>query len=355
MVMTRLLLVCVLVGWGTASVAQVDPWAAVLRTSSPDDTELAGRLQGQLSDLPVLLRVSAGPPPGEEAGEQWRAAVEWAEQGAARVVIWFRHEPEAIVVHVAEPATRRLLVRRVQAEARRGRTGRSAAAEAAALIVRSALKALVAGSPVGEVVDVPPELPVPISTVEPPPAPPASSARPPVPGGWSVSVGWQSTLVGTGPPGQHGPLLGVGWEEARLRARVLLLASLPTRLSDEYTRVDLSRYALGGGVDVSVVSTEHFRLGAGLEAGLVGFLRGTVALSPGVQAAPPRLIPSLYGAPTLAARLRGGPVALEASLALDVLTAVPTLGYQQQGTFVVRNSLWRMQPRFALTMLLGAR
>ncbi|WNG24816.1 hypothetical protein F0U62_12965 [Cystobacter fuscus] len=349
--MTRLLVVCVLVGWGTVSDAQEEPWAAVLRASSAEDTELAERLQGQLSDLPVVLRVNPGPAPSTEATEQWRTAVSLAEQGPFRVVIWFHHEPEAIVVHVAEPATRRLLVRRVQVETHR-RKGRSAAAEAAALIVRSALKALVAGSPVGDVVEEVPDPPA----LEPPPPPPAPapvSSTAPAREGWGVSVGWQGTLVGAGPLGQHGAQLGVGWEGARLRARVLLLASLPTPLSDEYTRVSLSRHALGAGVDATVVSTEHFRLGAGLEVGFAGHLRDTVALAPGVQASPLRLTPSLYGAPTLAARWRGGPVALEASLALDVLTTVPTLGYLQQGTFILRNSLWRAQPRFGLAILLG--
>ncbi|OJH33874.1 hypothetical protein [Cystobacter ferrugineus] len=348
--MTRLLVVCVLVGWGTDSAAQEEPWAAMLRASSPEDTELAERLQGQLSDLPVVLRVSPGPAPSTEAAEQWRTAVALAEQGPFRVVIWFHHEPEAIVVHVAEPATRRLLVRRVQVETHQ-RKGRSAAAEAAALIVRSALKALAAGSPVGDVVEELPEVPVPALEPSPsPPTPPPAPAR----AGWGVSVGWQSTLVGDGPLGQHGAQLGMGWEGARLRARVLLLASLPSPLSDEYTRVSLSRHGLGAGVDAAVVSTEHFRLGAGLEVGLAGHLRSTEALAPGVQASAPRLTPSVYGAPTLAARWRAGPVALEANLALDVLTTVPTLGYLQQGTFVVRNSLWRAQPRFGLAILLGA-
>jgi hypothetical protein len=353
--MTRLLVVC-LVGWGTVSDAQ-EPWAAVLRASSPEDAQLAERLQGQLSDLPVVLRVSPGPAPSTEATEQWRTAVALAEQGPFRVVIWFHHESEAIVVHVAEPATRRLLVRRVQVETHR-RKGRSAAAEAAALIVRSALKALVAGNPVGDVVEEVPEPPAldppALEPSPPPPAPAPASSAAPTREGWGMSVGWQSTLVGDGPLGQHGARLGVGWEGARLRARVLLLASLPTPLSDEYTRVSLSRHALGAGVDAAVVSTEHFRLGAGLEVGLAGILRDTVALAPGVQAAPLRLTPSLYGAPTLAARWRAGPVALEASLALDVLTTVPTLGYQQQGTFILRNSLWRAQPRFGLAILLGA-
>ncbi|MFY0574134.1 hypothetical protein ACN28S_07025 [Cystobacter fuscus] len=117
--MTRLLVVCVLVGWGTVSAAQEEPWTAVLRASSPEDTELAERLQGQLSDLPVVLRVNPGPAPSTEATEQWRTAVSLAEQGPFRVVIWFHHEPEAIFVHVAEPATRRLLVRRVQVETHR--------------------------------------------------------------------------------------------------------------------------------------------------------------------------------------------------------------------------------------------
>lgn len=349
--MSRVLFVCLLLGWGTAGAASEEPWAAVLRTSSPEDTELASRLQGQLSDLPVTLEVRPGPAPGLPPREQWRAVMELAEQGPFRVVIWFRHEPEAILVHVAEPGTRRLLVRRVQAQP--GRTARSAAAEAAALMVRSALKALVAGTPVGDVVEEAPP-PPPVQPPPPPPPPPPSPPAP-APGGWGVSVGWQLLLAGRGPIVQHGAQLAVGREGRRLRTRAVVLATLPAHLTDEYTRVSLSRYALGGGLDAAVVASEHFRLSLGGEAGATAFWRSTRALVPGVEATASRLTPTLYVAPTVSARWRAGVVGVEAGFALDVLAGVPTLGYQQQQTFVVRNSLWRTQPRFALTLLLGAR
>ncbi|WP_146210083.1 hypothetical protein [Vitiosangium sp. GDMCC 1.1324] len=325
-----------------------------MRTSSPGDEDLASRILGQVSDLPVVLRVSPGPSLGGNDGEQWRTAVELAESLQARVVLWFDREPEAIVLHLAEPATRRLFVRRIQSDERRETLGRSASAEAAALVVRSALKALEAGSQLGEPVVPEPRVepvvtPPPPPVVVPPPEPPAPTE------GWQLGVGWQAAVDGHSPRGQQGPQVAVGWEGRGLRARVLLLASLPARLSDAYTRVTLSRHAAGVAGDAALVSSARFRLGVGLGAGVAGFLRSTEPLQPEVEASPSRLIPALYVAPELSARWRGGPMALEASVGADVLAGVPTLGYHRDGTFIVRNRLWVVQPRFSLSVVLGSR
>lgn len=367
----RLLLVCVLLGWGTSGEAQTKAsWIAVLRTSSPDDEALASRAQGQLSDLPVELRVRPGPAPGPSAVEQWRAAVELAGSESARVVLWFDQEPDAIGVHLAEPATRRLFFRRVRADTRQGGMGRSALSEAAALVVRSALKALEAGRQLGE--DVPEELePPPAPEEEPPPLPsapppeapllaeapplgPPASITPIREAEWVLAVGWQAAVDGSSPQGQQGPQVSVGWEAGRLRARVLVLASLPAALLDEHTRVSLSRHTVGGGIGGSVSPTKRLRLGVDLGVGVAGFLRSTVALGPGVIASPARLTLAPYVSPELSARWRSGPVALEASLAVDVLAGVPSLGYLRGEEFIPRAPLWVAQPRFGLAILVGA-
>ncbi len=106
------------------------------------------------------------------------------------------------------------------------------------------------------------------------------------------------------------------------------------------------------GVEAALVSTPRWRLGAGLGTGLVGFLRATTALLPQVDPAPPRLTPAAYVAPEFSARWRGGAVALEASLALDVLAGAPTFVYQSVEGVVVRNQLWLLQPRVGVAMLL---
>jgi hypothetical protein len=353
--MPRVLLLCLLLSGAWPGSAWSAPWTAVLRVASPQDEARVGRLQGQLSDLPVQLRVSPGPALGPATPEVWAAAVALAEREGAQAVIWFHPEPGALVLHVAEPSSRRLLVRRVQEGPTRGRRGQSARDEAAALIVRSALRALVEGDPVGEEI-APPPPPPPPPEPPPPPAPaplpaPEPAAPPPPPPArstWAVGVGWQAVLDGQSPWGQQGPRLSLDWEGARVRVRALLQASLPARLEDAYTRVSLSRHALGVAVDGALVSTARWRLAAGVGLGVAGFLRTTEPRAAGVEAAPARLVPAPFLSPEVLARWRGPRLALEASFAVDALAGAPVLGYQREGVFLVRNPLWSVQPRFGL-------
>ncbi|WNG41097.1 hypothetical protein F0U61_50900 [Archangium violaceum] len=317
----------------------------MLRTSSPEDEALESRIRGQISDLPLVLRVDPGPEPGPNVVEQWRAVVALAERHQARAVIWFSHTQQALILHIAEPATRRMLVRQFQHADPPTTLSRSATAESAALVVRSALKALDARLPVGEPIEVELEPDVP-----PPPTPSPNREVAP----WTLAVGWQASLDGNSPRGQQGLQVGLGWERGRLRARVLLLASLPAHLTDEYTRVSLSKHAAGVGVDAALLSTERFRLGAGLGAGVAGFLRSTASLVPAAEASPPRLTPTAYVSPELSARWRTGPVALETSVAVDVLAGAPTLTYQRAQSVVVRNQLWGVQPRLGLALVFGS-
>ncbi len=364
--MLRLLVVCAFVGWSTAVGAETKaPWVAVLRTSSPEDEALARRVQGQLSDLPVVLRVKPGTAPGSSDAEQWWTAVDLAASESARLALWFSHAPDGITVHIAEPSTQHLFVRRIQADPAGGRLSRSAMAEAAALVVRSAVKALEAGHEVGVEVKVEPQAPTPPAEPMPPVAlevPPRAELPPAVPisatplreGAWVLAVGWQVAVDGASPRGQQGPQLVAGWEGRRLRARVLLLPSLPAHLSDAYTRVTLSRHALVVGAGVGLKPAERLRLGADFGAGLVGFHRRSVALRPDVVASPTRFTLAAAVSPELSARWSAGPVALEMSAAVDVMAGVPTLGYTRGDEFLLRNALWVAQPRLGLALLVGA-
>ena len=357
--MTRLLLLVSLLLGSVASAASEAAWVAVLRTSAPEDAELVTRVRGQLSDLAVALRVRPAPAPGASFEAQWRAAEALAHADAARVVLWFSRAPGVLSVHLADLAEQRLLVRELPVAP--GRRGRSAAAEAAALIVRSALSALAEGIPVGESIasrrapSLRPHraLPLPPSA-EPPLLGSAVTHIPPTPSGrWLLSLGWQAALDGYSPVGQQGVQVGLGWEDASWHFRSRLLASLPAQLPDAFTRLSLSRHALGVEVERALLRSRHWRLGAGVGVGLTGFLRTTTALVPDVAATAPRLTLVPSGAPTLSLRWRGGPVPLEASLALDVLAGVPTFVYQiGEENLMLRNRLWGVQPRLGLAVLL---
>lgn len=58
--------------------------------------------------------------------------------------------------------------------------------------------------------------------------------------------------------------------------------------------------------------------------------------------------------PELSARWRTGAAALEASISVDVLAGVPTLGYRRGEEFIPRNTLWWAQPRLGLAILVGS-
>ncbi|WP_434388665.1 hypothetical protein [Melittangium boletus] len=364
--MSRFLLVLCLWVAPLSAAASEGAWTAVLRVTSPEDEALASRVRGQLSDLPVTLRTEPGPPPGESAQEQWRAALELARAHSARVAIWFQITEGEISVHLADPTSQRLLVRSIPVETRRGRAARSASAEAAALVVRSALSALLEGIPVGETVVGgfawplrPPEalasrVRADTDVFVEPPAPPAAPP-PPSEGTWRVGLGWLAAVDGHSPPGQQGLQVGGAWEGARWRARAWGVASLPARLTDAYTRVSLARHAVGVGLDLTVRATERWRLGAGLGAGVAGFHRRTEVLSPDLEPTPSRLTLAPFAGPEVSARWRVGRVGLEGTLGADVLAGVPTLVYQQEGASLVRNPLWVVQPRLGLAIVLDVR
>src|SRR5205085_9409522 len=106
---------------------------AVVRLIAASDDALLRRIRGQTSDLTVELvalrseRLESGLP------AQVRAARELASAHEARAVVWFRHlEGGAVVVHVAQPDERALLVRWVDA-GDGALLNRSARAEAVAL------------------------------------------------------------------------------------------------------------------------------------------------------------------------------------------------------------------------------
>ncbi|MCP3142581.1 hypothetical protein [Pyxidicoccus xibeiensis] len=328
-----------------------EPWRAVVRVASEEDAALLVRVRGQSSDLPVLLEAVPGPPLDGAAAEQWREAEQLAARQQARAVLWFLRVGPEVRVQVAEPASRHLFVRASRLDGRPGSLEWSVGAEALALAVRSALRAVEAGEPLGEVVEAPPPAPVAERVVEVPPAPapvPTVSAS-----RWMLAVGAHASLDGYTSGGHQGLLLGAGWEGRSLRLRLQVLAGLPARLRDARTQVTLGQYSAALWADVPVVSGEALELSAGLGAGVVGFSRATEALAPEVEAEPSRVIPALLVGPELAARWRAGSrLAFEVSLAAELLLGRPALGYAVDGNLVSRGDGWVARPRVGLAMVL---
>ncbi|MFP2902787.1 hypothetical protein ACLEQD_41860, partial [Corallococcus sp. 4LFB] len=151
------------------SAGAAGPWRAVARVASSEDRALLERVRGQSSDLPVVLKAEAGASMEASPGGAWREAERMAMRQDARAVLWFTRAGAELRVSVAAPRTGHLFLRSARVEGAPETLTWSVGAEALALAVRSALRAVEAGEPLGEVVASPPPPPV----VAAPPAPPA--------------------------------------------------------------------------------------------------------------------------------------------------------------------------------------
>jgi hypothetical protein len=148
-----MLLLCVLSMRVTAS----DALRVLIRVAAPGDRALVARVRGQLSDVNVELVPMDTPPLEATFAEQVQVAHALAEERGADVVLWFASTPAAapahasgLLVHVATPGNERILTRRLlDAAAASGGKPPSSLLETAALAVRSAVSALVAGGGIG--------------------------------------------------------------------------------------------------------------------------------------------------------------------------------------------------------------
>jgi hypothetical protein len=340
--------------------AAAAPLRVLVRVPGPDEEDLLLRLRGQTVDLDVALIADRDRRPMDPTfSGQLAAAAALAAAHGARVVVWIS-QGDGRLLCVGEPARARVLVRPLPQHLA-DPASRSVAAEGAALVVRSALQALLRGDPVG----------VPTASLVPaavrPPRPPSPAARAPLlrrPGfgagfGFFLGGGWQVALDGQSPAGQHALVLQGG---LRLGAGALSLglwgaAALPAHLVDDLTDVSLSRHGAGLAAAHAFALSPRLRLSVGGALGVLLFHRATLALSPEVNAAPDRLTPAFTLAPEARLQVRALPGLLgELVLAADVPIGAPELGYADPGGgFEVRNRLWPVQPRLGLAIYYDAR
>jgi hypothetical protein len=337
------------------------PLRAVVRVDGADDEALLQRLRGQVSDLGAALVVERGPLEPRLAGQLDRGAA-LARAHGAPVVVWFLHPgPRDAVVLVAVPASERVLVRRVAAGRRAG--DRSAMLEAAAVIVRGALRALAAGGRIGIATEAAvrqledrepaPVAGLPVAGPPPPPAPaPRRAAL-----GWRAAVGWQVAGDGASPYAQQGIAARLALERGRLLLELAAWAGLPSRLDDGQTTVELTRHAGGLAAGWAVVRGEHLRLVLGAWLGAAAYFRSTAVTAAGVAATPSRASAAFVAGPEARLqwswRVGQGAVGLELFAGCDAVAGVPDLVYQQAAATVPRTRLWPVQPRGGLSLVVG--
>jgi hypothetical protein len=331
-------LVALSLALGLAGHAAAQSAARVL-VLGPTPSELLTRVRGQTSDLPFELveldRADATRDPFERA-----IAVGTAEH--APFALSFDLAEHHVDVRIVEVRAGRLFVRRVPIERA---SDRSAALEAAALVVRSALSALAEGGHVGIVVpraEPPPEAPsVPTSL------PPPSSADPRA----HFELGWAGAVDGHAPLGQHAAVLRGGLALGPVRVLAAFAPGIPVALEDERARLDVTRLRAALGAFVRAVDASPIHLILGLELGAVLWHRATTVRTDTLVAT----APTWSASPLVSAHARvelalARAVALALDVGVDVLPLAPsfTLGAQP------RYPLWSAQPLAELVLVVQA-
>jgi hypothetical protein len=265
--------------------------------------------------------------------------------------MWFTREGAQLRVSVAAPRTGHLFVRTARVEGAPETLTWSVGAEALALAVRSALRAVDAGEPLGEVVAPPPS---PAPPPAPAPVPEAAMAGAEPVNETFLQAGLHAALDGYHPGGQQGLSVGAGWTNQRLYLRAQVLASLPVHLRDAYTDIRLTQGAVLAWADVPFWGAGDWMATAGLGTGVAGFWRRTEARSAEVEPAPSRWLAAFVVGPAVRVRWRrfASAFALEATLSGEVLLGRPRLGYSVDGDFVLREDGASVRPRLGVGMVI---
>lgn len=311
------------------------------------DGEFLRRLQGQTVDLPVVLQPEARDGPPRTSDVRLRQAQEQA--GSDRAVVYREPLPGG-GIRVCLYYKQRIFARDLSEPnaTSGGGLGASAAVESAALILRSAFRALLAGEALGSGVE---------ETLAKSAADGADRSnapdRPPL-HGFFAALKWQLGIDGVSPQAGHALGLSAGFVAERWLVRGTLLVGIPALVRDALSVVALSRHQVSISAAWVPVSAERLRLQLALSLGLCGYLRATQEVDPSYEAAAPRLLPALCLAPQLGLWLRPTlrlPLFIELEAGADVLWGQPRLGYVDGASFREHTTLWPLQPVWSLALL----
>lgn len=347
----------VLFGWFLASVPLVRAAEAARATvlifvETTDDRALVERVRGQVSDLDLeLWVVEQSPGSPREVPAHSRAVA----------LVWFtrsNRDVDRVVVHAAaadgdpEPT----LAREIGA-GRPTPDGElsSATLEAAALVVREALRTLIVNEPAA------PEPPAPEAPApKPPPRPPTKAAleRPPssVPAAegahFRAEATWELVLDGVGPFRRQGPGLRLGAACRGVELSALVASSLPVTEEDQHGAIRLRRHVVGLGARQTWRLSAPVSLQLGAVGGVALYQRKALRLDPAVSASGDQLSPSaLFGPEVRLGWAPGsGPLELGLMAAVHAVPEAPRIGYRIDGRFEPSFVIWRVQPSVGVSL-----
>lgn len=342
--------------WTLPVVAQDDEpsFDALVRIDDPRDRLLLDRVRGQTSDLNVLLFTDSTAPIEATLPEQLETARRLSEAQHTRVVVWFTHSGDDLTVFVAEPGAGRVLVRSV--ESAEGRLGGSAQQEAAALVVRSAMRALAAGGEIGVTEQ---------EAAPPPPPPPPVEEKPvegptppaPLPPGWELVqfLGARSAFDGVSEIGQHSLFGRLALRRGRYQGELRGALGFPSHLNDAVAKVALLRHGVSLHAAYVPWESPRFMLSVALGAGVNLFLTDVDARNAIFRADDASaLLPVASGDLTLRfmPAWAHGRVGIAGLVGADVLPSALTVGYRgQMGEFVERDQTAHVLPSASLELV----
>lgn len=320
-------------------VARADRLGVAVR-EGPHDAVILERLRGQLADLEdIELTVDASAPePTLDA--QLASAERIASEHGARVVVWFVPRGRAIEVAIATPAEHRLFIREIPPATD------STMAEAAAIAVRFALRAIAAGGTIGI------ELPV-VAPHEPAPAPAPAPPVPATPGfALEASLGWQATLDGGPSPAAQALVQRTSLARGPWAASLALALGVPgTWRPAPDVALDVSRSGallelerrLGGG------------FAAGLGAGALIYHRSTTAAPSGLAPTPSASTPAFAATAELSWHAHvARRIGIVVALGVDVVAHAPAASLARDNTVEVAGTIRAAQPRASVAVEIGS-
>lgn len=313
----------------------------VVVREGPRDATIVERLRGQLADLDDIVLATEATPAIESTLEgQLAAAERIASARDARVVVWFTTRNGTLAVAIATPREHRLFVREIPA------SERSAMAEAAAIVVRGAVRSIALGGTIGvEVPARPAEPEAGDLSDEPRRAEPVAVPRAATTSTTTIdaSLGWQIAIDGGAERGAHALVQRTTIARGGWGASIALALGVPqTWHAGSDVTLDVSRSGamlggerrLGGGVAL------------GIGAGAAVYHRSTAMAPSGLTPTPSNSTVAFVTGVEVAWRTRiAGRLGFVAYAGVDVLLGAPEAVLSRDGTVETIDAIHPVQPR----------